>query len=72
VRRAVQPEWNDREPYVVAFVRLDDGGRLLSNIIDCAPEDVHCDARVTCTFVETTDPELGLAVFRLDERASQA
>jgi uncharacterized OB-fold protein len=72
VRRPVQPEWKDREPYVVAFVRLDDGGRLLSNIIDCPPEDVHCGARVTCTFVETTDPELGLPVFRLDERESKA
>jgi uncharacterized OB-fold protein len=65
VRRAVQPEWKDKEPYVVAFVRLDDGGRLFSNIVDCAPESVRCGARVTCCFVETTDPELGLPVFRL-------
>jgi uncharacterized protein len=65
VRRAVQPEWKDKEPYVVAFVRLDDGGRLFSNIVDCAPETVRCGARVTCSFVETTDPELGLPVFRL-------
>jgi uncharacterized protein len=67
VRRAVQSEWKDKEPYVVAFVRLDDGGRLLSNIIDCAPETVRCGARVTSSFVETTDPELGLPVFRLEE-----
>lgn len=71
VRRAVQPEWKDKAPYVVAFVRLDDGGRLLSNIIDCAPEGVRCGARVTCSFVETTDPELGLPVFRLDGTALQ-
>jgi len=25
VRRAVQPEWKGKEPYVVALVRLDDG-----------------------------------------------
>jgi uncharacterized protein len=67
VRRAVQPEWKDKEPYVVAFVRLDDGGRLLSNIVDCTPETVRCGARVTCSFVETTDPELGLPVFRLQD-----
>jgi uncharacterized protein len=65
VRRAVQPEWKGKEPYVVAFIQLDDGGRLFSNLIDCAPEEVQCGDRVTCTFVETSDPELGLPVFRL-------
>ena len=66
VRRPAQAEWKGKEPYIVAFVRLDDDGRLLSNLVDCAPEAVQCGARVTCAFVETTDPELGLPVFRLD------
>ena len=65
VRRAVQPEWKGKEPYVVALIRLDDGGRLFSNIVECRVEDVRCGDRVTCTFAETTDPELGLPVFRL-------
>ena len=65
VRRAVQPEWKDKGAYVVAMVTLDDGGRLISNIVDCDPDAVKCGARVTCAFVETTDPELGLPVFRL-------
>ena len=64
VRRAVQPEWKGREPYIVAFIQLDDGGRLFSNLVDCAPDDVKIGDRVTCTFVETSDPELGLPVFR--------
>jgi uncharacterized OB-fold protein len=71
VRRAVQPEWKGKEPYVVALIRLDDGGRLFSNVIDCKPEDVRCGDRVTCTFVETTDPELGLPVFRRQGGASR-
>jgi uncharacterized OB-fold protein len=66
VRRPAQTEWKGREPYIVAFIKLDDGGRILSNLVDCAPEKVRCGDRVTCTFVETTDPELGLPVFRLD------
>ncbi len=66
VRRPAQPEWKGREPYVVAFVRLDDGGRLFSNIVDCPVESVRCGTRVTCAFVETTDPELGLPVFKLE------
>lgn len=68
VRRAVQPEWKGKEPYVVALIRLDDGGRLFSNVIDCDPADVRCGDRVVCAFVETTDPELGLAVFRPTSR----
>ena len=67
VRRPAQAEWKGKEPYIVAFVRLDDGGRILSNVIDCPPEDARCGARVICEFVETTNPELGLPVFRLDQ-----
>lgn len=72
VRRAVQPEWKERAPYVVALIDLDGGGRLLSNVIDCEPERVRIGARVTCGFVETSDPELGLPVFRLADSASVA
>ena len=72
VRRPAQPEWKGREPYVVAFIRLDDGGRILSNLIDCDAEAVRCGDRVTCSFVETTDPELGLPVFRLDRQKPTA
>jgi uncharacterized OB-fold protein len=72
VRRPVQPEWKEQGSYIVAFIKLDEGGRLLSNIVDCAPERLRCGARVTCSFVETTDPELGLPVFRLDKASSPA
>ena len=64
VRRPVQPEWQSEVPYVVAFVALDEGPRLLSNIVDCDPETLAIGQRVVCRFVETTDPELGLPVFR--------
>lgn len=65
VRRAAQPAWRDKVPYVVALIALEDGGRILSNIIDCTPEAVRIDAAVYCDFVETSDSELGLPVFRL-------
>jgi hypothetical protein len=67
VRRPAQAEWKGKEPYVVAFIRLDDGGRILSNVVGCAAEDVRCGDRVICRFVETTDPELGLPVFEPDK-----
>ena len=65
IRRAVQPEWKDKGAYVVAIIALDDGGRLISNIVDCDVDMVKIGARVSCAFVETSDPELGLPVFRL-------
>lgn len=67
VRRPVQPEWQDKAPYVVAMIDLDVGVRMLSNIVDCDPDAVRVGARVHCAFVETSDPELGLPVFRLGE-----
>jgi uncharacterized OB-fold protein len=69
VRRPVQPEWKERAPYVVALIDLEEGGRLLSNVVDCTPEQLSIGAPVTSAFVETTDPELGLVVFRLADTA---
>jgi uncharacterized OB-fold protein len=65
VRRAVQPEWQDLAPYVVAMIELAEGVRLLSNIVDCAPEAVTIGATVMVAFHATTDPELGVPVFLL-------
>jgi uncharacterized OB-fold protein len=70
VRRAVQPEWKGKEPYVIAMIALDAGVRMLSNIIGCHPADVTIGARVQARFVETTDPDLGLVVFELSPGAS--
>ena len=63
VHRAVTPEWKSEVPYVLAFIELDEGVRLLSNIVDCKLDALCCGLRVRCRFVETTDPELGLVLF---------
>lgn len=34
-------EWRDRIPYVVALVELEEGVRLLSNIIDCTAKEIQ-------------------------------
>ncbi|MDF3075020.1 MAG: hypothetical protein K0S54_2687 [Alphaproteobacteria bacterium] len=52
-------------PYVVALVELDEGVRLPSNIIDCAPEDVSANVPVQVTFDDVA-PDLTLVKFRLD------
>lgn len=42
-------------PYVVAIVNLDEGVRLLSNIVGCDPADVRCDMPVQVKFEPLRD-----------------
>ena len=39
-------------PYIVALVDLDEGTRLVTNLVDVAPGDVEIDMPVEVTFVE--------------------
>jgi len=50
--RSYHPAFEAHIPYVVAIVELDEGVRLLSNIIGTPPENVRCDQRVRVTFEE--------------------
>jgi uncharacterized OB-fold protein len=43
------------EPYVVALVDLDEGVRMMTNIIGCAPEDVRPGMAVTVTWEPLSD-----------------
>jgi len=63
VVRAVNPELKDDAPYVIAFVELDEGVRLFTNIIDATPEQLHCGQRVQCRFEPSMDPALWVPVF---------
>jgi uncharacterized OB-fold protein len=63
VVRAVNPELKDDAPYVVAFVDLDEGVRLFTNIVDAKPEELRCGLRVQCRFEASADPELWVPVF---------
>lgn len=64
VRRAVQEEWQGEVPYAVGFVLLEEGCRLLSNIVGADPGTLTSGMHLRCEFVETSDPALGLPVFR--------
>ena len=50
-------------PYIVAVIRLDEGVRMLSNIVGCSPEDVRCDMPVEVAFEKLSD-EVTLPKFR--------
>jgi uncharacterized protein len=58
----VQP-FNDWLPYVVALVELDEGPRLVTNIVGAAPSDVKVGQRVEVIF-ERIDDEVTLPKFR--------
>jgi uncharacterized OB-fold protein len=42
-------------PYVVAVVELEEGPRLMSNIIGCDPHTVHCEMPVEVVFEDVSE-----------------
>jgi len=55
--------FDDALPYVVAIVELDEGVRLVSNVVGCLPEQVHIGLPVEVVFDAVT-PEVTLPRFR--------
>ena len=45
--------WNEATPYVLAYVELDEGPRLMTNIVDCDPATVAIDMPVRVVFHDT-------------------
>jgi uncharacterized OB-fold protein len=60
VRQAYGP-WKAMVPYVIAYVELADGPRVLTNIVDCDPESIAVGDQVE--FVIDRSPE-GAGVYR--------
>ncbi len=50
-------------PYVIAVVILEEGVRMLSNIVECDPDVLQCDQAVEVTFVKRTD-EFTMPMFK--------
>ena len=55
------PGFREACPYVLAYVELEEGPRLLTNVVGCSPEDVRIGLRVRVDFAES---ERGLGVPR--------
>ena len=51
-------------PYVTAIVELEEGPRLLSNIVGCSPEEVRCDMPVEVIW-EDINEEFTLPKFKV-------
>jgi len=63
IHRAPNRPFEPDVPYTVALVDLDEGCRMLSNIVDVDPEDVRVGMPVEVMFEEIT-PEISLPKFR--------
>jgi uncharacterized OB-fold protein len=63
VHRNDLPPWPDRVPYVAAVVDLEEGPRMLSNVVDCEPGDLRIGMALEVTFEPATD-EFTFPVFR--------
>ena len=55
VHRPGNPTMAERVPYVVALIQLDEGARLMSNVVGCEPHDVHVGMQVKTTWEELSD-----------------
>jgi uncharacterized protein len=61
--RVYHPAFESDVPYAVAIVELDEGPRLLANIVGTPPDDVRCDAHVRVIFEdrgEVTIPQFAM------------
>ena len=48
--RVYHPAFEGEVPYVVALIELDEGPRLISNVVGFAAADVRCEMRVKIVF----------------------
>ncbi len=61
--RVYHPGFADDVPYTVAVIELEEGPRMLSNVIGIPPDKVACDMKVEVRFDPVTD-DVTLPKFR--------
>ena len=55
VTRRIPGSWRKAAPFVLAYVELDEGPRVMTNIVGCDPEAVHIGQSVHAVFDPTPD-----------------
>ena len=61
--RAGSPSFRPDVPYSIAIIELEEGVRMMSNIVECRNEDLSIDMPVEVVFDDVT-PEITLPKFR--------
>ena len=64
IRQNKSPEFVNDTPYNVAIIQLEEGPRLMSNVVEAAPEALRVDLPVTVVFDPVSDA-ITLPHFRL-------
>lgn len=64
VHRAAFPEFQERTPYVVALIDLEEGPRMMSNIVGADALEVAIDDAVTVEFEDRGDDGAKVPQFR--------
>jgi len=57
------PGFREALPYVLAYVTLEEGVQMLTNIVDCPPDEVRIGMPVEVTFEDVTD-DIAIPRFR--------
>jgi uncharacterized OB-fold protein len=63
VHQLLHPFWADQVPYNVVLVELEEGIRIVSNLVDCPHEAIRIGMPVSVVF-EDISRELSLPLFR--------
>jgi uncharacterized OB-fold protein len=63
VRRNDLPPFDQRVPYVAAVVELEEGVRLMTNVVECDVDDLRVGMPVAVAF-QAIDEEYAIPVFR--------
>ncbi len=63
VRQPANPAFLQEVPYVYALVQLNEGPRMISNVVECDIDDVKVDMPLTVFFDDAT-PEWTLIKFK--------
>ena len=61
--QAVHPSLRERTPFVTVLVELDEGPRMVSNLVDVSPDEVEIGMAVEVVF-HRLDAEIVLPLFR--------
>ena len=63
IHQPANPAFREDVPYVYAMIQLEEGTRMISNVVGCPPGDVHIDMPVAAVYEDVT-PEVTLVKFR--------
>lgn len=66
-RRAFHPAVEEKLPYVVAAVDLDEGARMITNIVDCDLEELRCGLPVELRWCDGAEYTRPVFVIRRDK-----